>query len=292
MSEIRSLENSELILEVSDAGAELSRIYDKKKKREVLWNADAKYWGRHAPLLFPFVGKLNGGVYHYEGKEYAMSAHGFARDSEFTLVEQDDTAMTHCLKASEATKKNYPFDFELFVTHRLSGNRIRVEWTVKNTDTKTLYYSIGGHPAFFVDDVMGCRLLFEGKERLSCTGIDLANGTADAEHPVTLALSDQIYTIDAHSFDADTMIFDGGQVKKVTLLEADGTKRVTLLCPEARQVGIWSPVGKGAPFLCLEPWIGRCDNKGFRGELKDKYGEQSLEAGKTFETAYEIIVEE
>lgn len=108
MSEIWSLENSELILEVSDAGAELSRIYDKKKKREVLWNADAKYWGRHAPLLFPFVGKLNGGVYHYEGKEYAMSAHGFARDSAFTLVEQSSTTVTHCLKASEATKKIIP----------------------------------------------------------------------------------------------------------------------------------------------------------------------------------------
>lgn len=292
MSEIRTLENSEMIVEINDAGAELSRIYDKRKKREVLWNGDAKYWGRRAPLLFPFVGKLNGGVYHYEGKEYAMSAHGFARDSAFELAEQSETAVTHCLKSSEATKKNYPFDFELSVTHRLAGNRLRVEWTVKNTDTKTLYYAIGGHPAFCVDQVLGCQLVFEGKESLSCTGIDLASGTADAEHPVTLNLQEGIYTIDAHSFDADTMIFDGGQVKKVSLLEVDGTRRVTLVCPEADQVGIWSPVGKKAPFLCLEPWNGRCDIKGFTGELKDRYGEQSLEAGETRISAYEIIVEE
>ena len=52
--------------------------------------------------------------------------------------------------------------------------------------------------------------------------------------------------------------------------EADGTKRVTLICPDAQHVGIWSPVQKNAPSICLEPWLGRCDNKGFTGELKDK----------------------
>ena len=129
-------------------------------------------------------------------------------------------------------------------------------------------------------------------DKLSCTGIDLPTGTADAEHPVMLTLTDHVYTVGEHTFDADTMVFDEGQVKKVTLEEADGTGRVTLICPDAQHVGIWSPVQKNAPFICLEPWLGRCDNKGFTGELKDKYGEQSLEAGETFRTAYEIVVEE
>ena len=245
--------------EVSDAGAELSRVYDKKKEREVLWNADPKYWGRHSPILFPFVGKLNRGVYHYEGTEYSMSAHGFARDSEFECVELSSEAVTHRLVSTETTKKNYPFNFELLVTHRLTENHISVEWTVKNTDTKTLYYSIGGHPAFNVDSVMGCRLVFDGLDKLSCTGIDLPTGTADAEHPVMLTLTDHVYTVGEHTFDADTMVFDEGQVKKVTLEEADGTKRVTLICPDAQHVGIWSPVQKSAPFICLEPWLGRCE---------------------------------
>ena len=83
------------------------------------------------------MGKLNGGVYHYEGKEYTMSAHGFARDSRFECVEQSAEAVTHRLVSTGDTKKNYPFDFELLVTHRLTENHISVEWTVKNTDTKT-----------------------------------------------------------------------------------------------------------------------------------------------------------
>ena len=127
MAEMRTLENAYLVVEVNDAGAELSRVYDKKKEREVLWNADPEYWGRHAPILFPFVGKLNGGVYHYEGNEYTMSAHGFARDSEFECVERSATAVTHRLVSTGDTKKNYPFDFELLVTHRLTENHISVE---------------------------------------------------------------------------------------------------------------------------------------------------------------------
>ena len=87
MAEMRTLENAYLMVEVSDAGAELSRVYDKKKEREVLWNADPKYWGRHSPILFPFVGKLNGGVYRYEGNEYTRGAHGFARAMEFAWEE-------------------------------------------------------------------------------------------------------------------------------------------------------------------------------------------------------------
>ncbi len=223
-------------------------MYDKKKEREVLWNADPEYWGRHAPILFPFVGKLNGGVYHYEGNEYTMSAHGFAGQR----IRMRGAKRHGCNTPPgihRDTKKNYPFDFELLVTHRLTENHISVEWTVKNTDTKTLYYSIGGHPAFNVDSVKGCRLIFEGMDKLSCTGIDLPTGTADAEHPATLALTDHVYTVGEHTFDADTMVFDEGQVKKVSLQEADGTKRVTLICPDAQHVGIWSRYRKMPVYL-------------------------------------------
>ena len=75
-------------------------------------------------------------------------------------------------------------------------------------------------------------------------------------------------------------------------MDADGAKLVTMLCPDALSVGIWAPAGGEAPFICLEPWIGRCDNMGFAGELKDKFDEQSLEPGAGFRTAYDILIGE
>lgn len=84
------LENGDLLVEINRFGAELARIYDKTHQREVLWEGKPEIWGRHAPILFPFVGKCYEDRYYYEGKAYPMTSHGFARDMEFTLVSQTE----------------------------------------------------------------------------------------------------------------------------------------------------------------------------------------------------------
>lgn len=292
MPEMRVLENERLRVSVSDHGAELCSIYDKKEDREVVWNADPVYWNRHAPVLFPFVGKVTGGFYTYEGQKYPMGQHGFARDKEFVHIETTENTIVHRLEADEASRKVYPFDFMLEIVHKLNGNCVTVEWKVSNPGAKTLYFSIGGHPAFHVKENAGSRLVFEGQEELACVFIDPVTAGVDVEHPEVLKLEHGIYVVKPDTFDKDAMIFDGGQIKKVSLEEADGTKLVTLRCPDVLSVGIWSPVKKNAPFICLEPWIGRCDNSGFTGELKEKFGEQALEPGKTFETAYDLVIGE
>ena len=78
--EKKVLENDSLMLEINADGAELTRIYDKKKKRDVLWEADPKVWGRHSPVLFPFVGRSFDNQYVHNGQVYPMGQHGFARD--------------------------------------------------------------------------------------------------------------------------------------------------------------------------------------------------------------------
>jgi len=292
MSEIRVLENERLKVCVSDHGAELISIYDKKREREMVWNADPAYWNRHAPVLFPFVGKVTDGFYMHQGKKYPMGQHGFARDCEFVHVETTEHAIVHRLESNEEIKEKYPFDFVLEIVHRLNENCVTVEWKVYNPAKETLYFSIGGHPAFCVKEHTGSRLVFEGRDTLRCVYIDPATGGVDVEHPEELPLKNGVYVVKPDTFDRDALIFDEGQVKSVRLEDADGTKLVTMQCPDALSVGIWSPVKKIAPFICLEPWIGRCDNSGFRGELKDKYGEQALGAGETFETAYKLLIEE
>ena len=82
MGENHILENDLLLIEINDLGAELVRIYDKKNKREVLWNGNPDWWSRHAPILFPFVGTCYQNQYHYKGDNYSMTGHGFARNIE------------------------------------------------------------------------------------------------------------------------------------------------------------------------------------------------------------------
>ena len=292
MVHMRIIENEQLKVCVSDHGAELCSIYNKKTEREVIWTADPAYWNRHAPVLFPFVGKVTGGCYTYEGRKYPMGQHGFARDREFLFVDSGDTFIRHRLAADEESRKVYPFDFELEIVHKLEGNCVTVEWKVFNPGKKKMYFSIGGHPGFCVDENAGSRLVFEEQETLSRVAIDPKTEGVDVEHPEVIALQQGVYQVEPDTFDKDALIFDHGQVKQVSLEKADGTRLVTLRCPDALSVGIWSPVGKQAPFICLEPWIGRCDNSGFTGELKDKFDVQSLEPGESFRTAYDLRIGE
>ena len=81
------LDNGVLEINVASKGAELISIKDETGK-EYLWQGDEKYWGRQSPILFPFVGRLKKQEYTYEGKKYPMMQHGFARDMEFTCIEE------------------------------------------------------------------------------------------------------------------------------------------------------------------------------------------------------------
>ena len=147
---IFTLENEELLITVESHGAQLSRIYDKKADREILWSADPAVWNRHSPILFPFIGKSVDGKYRYEGKEYNISSHGFARDMDFEPVLCDMDECTYVLKDTPGTMEKYPFHFELEITHRLKGRTIETSWKVTNLNGKEMLFMIGGHPAFQV----------------------------------------------------------------------------------------------------------------------------------------------
>ena len=136
------LQNDFLKAKVVSKGAELKSLVHKENGREVMWNADPKYWGRTAPVLFPQVGKVVNDTYTYEGKLYHLPQHGFARDKEFTLVSQSETELWLELQSDEATKEVYPFDFKLELGYYLEKDTLRASWRVTNIDKKDIYFSV------------------------------------------------------------------------------------------------------------------------------------------------------
>lgn len=289
-----TIKNERLSVTIAAHGAELSSIYDKANDRELVWQADPAFWNRHAPVLFPNVGKYYGGHFTYNGTDYPMGQHGFARDTEFEQAALGENFVTYRLCADEESKKVYPFDFVLEITHRLNGNRLTVEWNVKNTDNKEMYFTIGGHPAFNVNvlpdtDFEDYSLVFkEGTEKLSYVLLDAESGTAIGDKVYELELTDSKYALKKDMFDKDALVFDGGQIEWAALALPDGKPYIALESKGFPNFGIWSK--PGAPYVCLEPWCGRCDNKGFEGEISEKPGIIALKAGETFKKSYDIIV--
>lgn len=289
-----TIKNEKLSVTIAAHGAELSSIYDKANDRELVWKADPAFWNRHAPVLFPNVGKYYGGHFTYNGTDYPMGQHGFARDTEFEQAASGENFVTYRLCADEESKKVYPFDFVLEITHRLNGNRLTVEWNVKNTDNKEMYFTIGGHPAFNVNvlpdtDFEDYSLVFkEGTEKLYYVLLDAESGIAIGDKVYELELTDSKYALKKDMFDKDALVFDGGQIEWAALALPDGKPYIALESKGFPNFGIWSK--PGAPYVCLEPWCGRCDNKGFEGEISEKPGIIALKAGETFKKSYDIIV--
>lgn len=287
------LKNEKLEVKICSKGAELISL--KKEGREYMWSGDPAYWNRHAPILFPFVGGLKGKQYRYEGKTYEMGQHGFARDMEFTLVSQTDTRLVMSLTETEETMSNYPFRFLLELSYELKGDSLLIGWRVKNTDEKTLYFSIGGHPAFNCPmDGKGkqseymLRFMKDGRPLQEITSAVIEGGLV-GEDTLEFGLEDGYIPITPDLFDTDTIVLEDGQVDAVSLCDPDGEEylRVDFSMP---LVGIWTPIQKNAPFICIEPWCGRCDDADFTGELPEKRWGNALETGEVFETAYTITV--
>lgn len=286
------IQNEYLQVEIAASGAELMSVYDRQNETELLWNGDPAYWKRRSPILFPNVGKTYANVMRINGKTYPTCQHGFARDMEFMLESADETSACYLLASSEETLARYPFPFELRIRYALEGKQLLVSWLVTNPGDQEMAFTIGGHPAFrFAGDGETKEdycLLFPGLEKLEYLLLDPASGTALPDAKKVLSLENCTLPLSDELFANDALILDGSQVEEVWFCRKDGTKRVGMKCPGFPNYGVWSV--KGAAFVCLEPWAGRCDNCGFEAELSAKPNINLLAPGKTFEKSYAIVL--
>ena len=290
---MHTLKNEVLTVTVSDHGAELQSI--RKGETEYLWQGDPAYWGRRSPVLFPIVGSVWEKRYRVDGKEYELGQHGFARDMDFTLVSASDTEVRYRLESDEETLKKYPFRFVLEIAYRLHGNSLDVIWEVVNPSDGELYFQIGAHPAFNYPDYDPDRpergfFSFDRSDGLECIRIK-EKGCVDAETKYPLEVpSDGLLPVTRETFDAiDTIMLQDSQIGKVTFHRIDGSPWLSLSF-DAPVVGIWSPPTKNAPFICIEPWYGRCDRAGYEGEFKDKDWINRLAPGERFSSVYTIEI--
>ena len=287
------LKNDVLTIEVSGHGAELSSI--RKGETEYLWQADPKFWGRHSPVLFPIVGSVWEGRYRVGENEFTLGQHGFARDMDFTLVWQTETELRYRLESTEDTLAKYPWPFCLEIGYRLHDNKIDVIWEVSNPGVEDMYFQIGAHPAFNYPDYDLEKkergyFSFDRTEGLECIRI-VGKGCVDAVTKYSMELDENgRYPLASDTFDViDTLMLQDSQIKRVTLHRVDGSPWLSLDFT-APVVGLWSPPTKNAPFICIEPWYGRCDRAGYEGDYRDKDWINHLGAGERFSSVYTVEI--
>ncbi len=286
------LKNDKIEAEFESLGAEMIALKDATGK-DYLWCGDAKYWNRRSPVLFPFVGKVSGGVYRYKGVEYPMGQHGFARDMEFTCKSQTEDEIWFEVESTEDTRKKYPFDFRLEIGYQLRDSVVRVLWKVTNTQEEPMYFSIGAHPAFLCPLEAGQEqsqyfVRFGGEKPLKYRIPNLELGLCmEKEHE----MPEHTLQLKKGTFDVDTYIFENKQMQEMTLLTPEGRPYITVSF-DTPLVALWSPNKEGSPFVCIEPWYGRCDMEDYAGSLEEREWGNTLAAGEVFDAYYEIRVEQ
>lgn len=290
---VYELKNDFVAIQINSMGAELKSLKKLDIGTEYLWKADPAFWGRTSPVLFPFVGLANNKEFRTKGKTYSMTQHGFARDMEFELYSQAEDAIWFVLRSDEESYKKYPYEFVLKLGYRLLEDGVEVCWRVENPGKEVLPFSIGGHPAFNCPLKEGAEqtdylIRFDAQEQIISTRINCKNGLATDVKDI-YELKDGYLPITEHLFDRDALVIEHDQAKEVALCMPDGTPYLTVQM-EVPLFGIWSPPGKNAPFICIEPWYGRCDHEGFKGELKEREWGNLVAPGEVWEAAYRIRV--
>lgn len=285
-----TLKNEYLSASFNLKGAELCSLKNKDGD-ELLWQADASFWGRHAPILFPIVGRLKDDTYYYNGQAYKLSQHGFARDLDFELTESSETKAIFELKSNSLTLEKYPFDFVLRLHYTLSKNALTIGYEVVNPSDADMYFSIGAHPAFicpldsnkkrsdyqFTFDkpvTASTYLLEEGLQN---------NATESAvNHQRTLKISDNL-------FDKDALVFKAFPSDEVGIAEIGKESFLKVQFNGFPFLGLWSK-SQDAPFVCIEPWLGIADNINSSQDLTEKEGIIKLSAKEVFEASYKMII--
>lgn len=260
---------------------------------EFVWQARPA-WPRHAPLLFPIVGRLANDELRHRGKTCRMTQHGFARDSRFAWVERGESGCTLVLGDSEATRALYPFAFRLTATYALDDAGLDLALTIANTGKETLPTSLGGHPAFNWPLQPGLpkesyALTFAKEESSPVRRLDGGLLRAATEPPpvrgTVLPLSESLFTDDAIIFDC----INSNSVRYAAGQGVSSGPWLKMSWQGFRELGVWSRPS-GAPFLCIEPWRGYASPAGFDGEFSDKPGLMHIAAGAEQQLSFRIEV--
>ena len=285
------LSNKLLAITINSKGAEMTSL--RKENMEYLWQADPSYWGRHAPILFPIVGRLIDDEYVYKGQTYALGQHGFARDQNFELTARTKNSLTFELVSSPELFKVYPFKFVLQVKYVLLECSVRVEYSVENPSAQAdLLFSIGAHPAF------NCPV--EKEHRRSDYQLKFDMETAPVAYlaensyyngeAVEVMSSNGVLNLSDTLFNQGSLTFRPNSFAKATLIhQPTGKKYLSMSFDNYPFLAIWSKDDR-SPFICIEPWHGVADSINHNKELTQKVGIIRLAPKQVFRCNYNVQV--
>lgn len=278
------LKNSKLAVKIDEKGAELKSILC--NGIENMWDGNPEIWGNTAPFLFPICGSLKDNKYIYNGIEYTLEKHGYAKNTIFDIELLTETKVILIHKSNDETKKHFPFDYELKVIYTIENYSIKIEYNVLNTSNKTMYFSIGSHEGYATPEgIDEYDIIFSQNETLD--SLSICNGRIS---PKTRPILDNsnILPLREMLFEPGSLIFKNLNSNSVVLRNRKTGRALQVEFDYAQYFIIWHKVG--ANFICLEPWAGLTDMIDSSYDIKEKEGIMKLDSGKDYSAKHIITI--
>lgn len=274
-----TITSGDLTAAINPLGAELWSLKD-ALGRELMTDADPRWWTGRAPLLFPVVGRVREDHYRVDGHEFALPQHGFARRKPFSAVTQDGSSAAFRLEADGETLAAYPFYFRLDMVFDLEGATLRMTATVTNRGERPMPFSFGYHPAFAWPLPYGAaaadhRITFEKDEPAPIRKVGHEPGLI-ALDSVPSPVTGNVLAPTHAMFEGDALIWEELESRSLTW-GAPGAPSLRIDFPDTPWLGLWQK--PGARYLCVEPWAGMADPVGFAGDIHEKPGIMVLVPG-------------
>ena len=284
-----TLQNDQIQIKVKPLGAELCSIFHKSNQLEYMWQAGSD-WPKHSPLLFPIVGQLKDNYFKYKGQKFVLPRHGFAREKNFSLIEQGPNRLVFKLTQDEETLKVYPFHFNLEVEYALRDDTVVITYVVENTNAENLYFSIGAHPAFKVpllenENYTDYKLVFENEVTAATWPLD--NGLVMENSKSILEKKNELH-LTKELFAKDALVFKNFESKSIQIKNKNHSHGLKFNLNDAPYLGLWA--AKNADFICIEPWYGIADSVNANQEIISKEGIIALAPNDEFTYTYSIQV--
>ncbi len=267
-------------------GAELVSLKNAVGKEFIY--RDTSVWNGSAPVLFPICGGLRDDKFVFDGTEYNLCKHGFARKSNFELEEKSDSSLTFLLHESAETLAVYPFCFEFRVRYTLVDDSLVVEFITTNTDQKDLYYSCGAHEAYVCPGgIEKYSIVFDKPETLES---HFVRGVTVDHETYPVLKNEEVLPLRYSDYAVDALVFSKFRSRGVTLAANDGTRMVRVDFPDSTHLLLWTTNTQNAPYLCIEPWNGMPDYIDSEYDITERPGIRSLAPNESETITHTVTV--
>lgn len=250
-----------------------------------IWYADKSVWGKHSPLLFPFVGRLLNGEYCLNGETIKASVHGFCRERKFEIAELTDTRVRYTTHEDEDTLKVWPFSFRLDIEYELSGSTLIKRHIVTNLSDSVMPFEIGGHDAYSVamlpgETVEDYAIEFEGIDKLKPFGMDPASGMLLLPKS-EIGLENGLLKKLPHQVGLDTIVLEDLPVRKAKLIGLKSGLSTEVCFDDFAYLGIWTMPVDEVRYICIEPWTTLPDGMFMSRDIMQRPGICTLQPGES-----------